>query len=101
MIGGAGFTVVCDETVIGVDKSDGWSVESKGINKHGTKQTRKTPRTKTFNNKVVRRLPARTLHRHQKIQANSFTLKGKGVMKKIVKKDAGQCQGLIANVISV
>jgi hypothetical protein len=42
VVGAGGATVVVDETVVGVDKADGWPFESKGINKRDAKQKRLT-----------------------------------------------------------
>ena len=76
IIGGPSETVVMDETVIGVDKSDGWAFDTKGINKRGPTQMRTcTQRTKKLVKKgVPKRLPARTVYKTQKMKPGTFEL---------------------------
>ena len=77
VVGTGGATVVVDETVVGVNREDGWSFQTKGVSKHGAKQTRLTAQGRTqklVKLKVLKRLPARTVYRTQEIQSGTHTL---------------------------
>ena len=92
MVGGKkGDTVVVDETVIGVDKTDGWVLESRSVNKGGATTARAGPRRtkKLVRKQILKRLPARTVYNSQQVQKGSFKLKNKpmkGPMKGPTKK---------------
>ena len=78
MIGGAkGDVVVMDETVVGTHPSDGWSFQTKSISKGGGATARTTPQGKTkklVRKGVLKKLPARTLYKTQKVVKGSFQL---------------------------
>ena len=77
-IGGKNIVVVCDETVVGVDKADGWSTYSRGVSKRGNPQiriNRQNQTRKLVRQKVLKRLPARTVYRTQTVQKGSHILK--------------------------
>lgn len=77
MVGGKNETVVIDETVVGVHPEDGWSFEGKGVSKKGAVQKRISPQPQTkklVKKKVLKRLPARTVYKTQKIQRGSAML---------------------------
>jgi hypothetical protein len=76
VIGGSDETCVADETVIGVDKQDGWTLGAKGISKHGAEQKRTTARRtqKLVKNNVLKRLPARSVQ--DRIGAEGFVQAG-------------------------
>lgn len=88
VIGGSDETCVADETVIGVDKQDGWTLGAKGISKHGAEQKRTTARRtqKLVKNKVLKRLPARTVYRTESVQKGSYKLVMKSSIMKVAKK---------------
>ena len=92
MIGGGKDEVaVIDETVVGINGEDGWSFETKGINKGGAKQTRKTQnyRTRQLVKKgILKRYPARTVYRNEKIQKHTFALSKKPASASAMKKAA-------------
>ncbi|OLQ11051.1 hypothetical protein AK812_SmicGene5126 [Symbiodinium microadriaticum] len=101
VVGGKKETVVMDEAIVGVHPEDGWSVGSKGINKAGAEQTRKSARLERSNlvsKGAMTRLPARTLHGAEKASPAGPQLLKKpasirmkracGVMKTIQKKPA-------------
>ena len=101
VVGGKKETVVMDEAIVGVHPEDGWSVGSKGINKAGAEQTRKSARLERSNlvsKGAMKRLPARTLHGAEKASPAGPQLLKKpasirmkrpcGVMKTIQKKPA-------------
>ncbi|CAK0841998.1 unnamed protein product, partial [Prorocentrum cordatum] len=80
MVGGKkGDTVVVDETVIGVDKADGWVLEPRSATKGGATTARTGPRrtTKLARKQILKRLPARTVYNTQQVQKGSFKLKSK------------------------
>lgn len=89
-IGGPNEIVVIDETVVGVHADDGWSADTKTVNKSGARAPRTTPRSGSAGSKrlikkgVVKRLPARTYYRTQMVQKNNYVLKMKpgSVMKR-------------------
>ena len=77
MIGGAkGDVVVMDETVVGTHPSDGWSFQTKSISKGGGTAARATPRNtkKLVRKGVLKKLPARTYYKTQKVVKGSFQL---------------------------
>ena len=89
MVGGKTYTAVCDETVVGVHADDGWNFEAKGINKRGGTQKRKRPwatTKKLLKKGVLKRLPARTYYKTQKVMKYKLATPKKKVKKTINKK---------------
>ncbi|CAK0792968.1 unnamed protein product [Prorocentrum cordatum] len=89
MVGGKkGDTVVVDETVIGVDKADGWVLESRSVNKGGATTARAGPRrtTKLVRKQILKRLPARTVYNTQQLKSKPMKGPMKGPMKRPMKK---------------
>ena len=71
VVGGKKETVVMDEAIVGVHPEDGWSVGSKGTNKAGAEQTRKSAHLEQKTGfqgpkGAMKKLPARTLHGSEK-----------------------------------
>lgn len=78
MVGGPNCTVVCDETVVGVDNEDGWSAFTRGVNKKGNPQIRGSRQNKArhlVRKGALKQLPARTVYKGQRIQKRTSVLK--------------------------
>ena len=92
VIGGKNMTVVLDEAVVGVHPEDGWSGETRGVNKAGAQQTRTGKRKEISNlveKGVMKKLPGRTLHAAEKsTSASPLLVNKKPASRKITKKPA-------------
>ena len=89
VVGGKNQTVVLDECVVGVHPEDGWATGSKGINKGGAAQNRTSERKnidQLVADKVMKRLPGRTLHGVEKVSKTSPMLINKKPASRLMKK---------------
>ena len=76
-VGGRNEVVVLDECIVGIHPEDGWALGSKGINKAGAEQNRKSERkdvNKLVHHGAMKRLPARTLLPGEKAVSSSSIL---------------------------
>eukprot|EP00972_Heterocapsa_arctica_P113260 16436185-Heterocapsa_arctica.AAC.1 len=90
MVGGRGQVVVMDETVVGMHAADGWSMDSMTISKRGATARRTSTATskKMIKKGHLKRLPARTVHRGERAQRNSFILRKKPAAANAAKRPA-------------